>query len=83
MGEKPETTLLPEELRGEHGGGDDFLVDSFLECVATGSRPVAGVVAGLHSVALGAAATQSIDQGGCAVDLRQLQAELSRHPDGE
>lgn len=83
VGEKPETTLLPEELRGEHGGGDDFLVDSFLECVATGSRPVAGVVAGLHSVALGAAATQSIDQGGCAVDLRQLQAELSRHPDGE
>lgn len=69
--------VLPEEFRGEHGGGDSHLVNSFLESVATGSKPVAGVVAGLHSVALGVAATHSIDQGGQVFDLRPYLADVT------
>ena len=70
VGEELQTIVLPEELRSEHGGGDAPLMDSFVECVATGRRPVADVVSGLHSVALGVGATRSIDLGGEPVDLR-------------
>lgn len=70
LGEAPHITVLPEELRDEHGGGDTPLMEAFFNCVATGKRPTADVVAGLHSVALAVAATQSIDRGGNAVDLR-------------
>lgn len=77
VGAEPKTMVLPEEFRGEHGGGDSHLVNSFLESVATGSKPVAGVVAGLHSVALGVAATHSIDQGGQVFDLRPYLADVT------
>jgi predicted dehydrogenase len=65
-------TVLPEELRDEHGGGDTPLMEEFLACVTTGKRPTADVLAGLYSVALATAATQSIDRGGEAIDLRPL-----------
>lgn len=67
---QPETLVLPEAFRGEHGGGDTLLVDSFLDCVASGNRPTADVLSGLYSVALAAAATTSMEQGGGVIDLR-------------
>jgi hypothetical protein len=76
VGGEPETIVFPEELRGEHGGGDAPLVDSFLDCVAQDKRPVADVIAGPHSVALGMTATQSIDRGGAVIDLRPALATL-------
>ena len=45
-------------------------MESFFDCVATGNPPVAGIISGLHSVLLGAAATISIDQAGRNVDIR-------------
>ncbi len=63
------TIEFPEEMRDEHGGGDEPLIDSFLQCVATERRPVADILAGLYSVALGVAATQSIGLNGQRVDL--------------
>ena len=65
-----QTIVLPEELRDEHGGGDTLLMEEFLACAATGERPRADVLAGLYSVALATAATQSIDRDGAAIDLR-------------
>jgi predicted dehydrogenase len=70
LGEAPRTTVLPEALRDEHGGGDAPLMEEFLACVGHGKRPTADVLAGLHSVALAIAATQSIDRDGAAVELR-------------
>ncbi len=77
VGTEPETIVMPDEYRDEHGGGDTPLVDPFLRCVATGERPVADVIAGLHSVALGVAATQSIDRSGEAVDLRPVLGQFA------
>jgi predicted dehydrogenase len=74
VGAEPRRILLQDDLRGEHGGGDERLVDSFLECVSTGKRPTADVVAGLHAVAMGVGATQSIDKSGQVVDLRPYLA---------
>ena len=69
VGGKPQTTLIPEDLRGEHGGGDEPLIDSFFQCVASQDSPVVDVLAGFYSVVLGVAATRSIDHGGQRVDL--------------
>lgn len=74
------TVEFPEALRDEHGGGDARLMEEFLACVATGRRPVADVLAGLYSVALGVAATQSIAQGGDVIDLRPTLQSLSPAP---
>jgi len=76
VGGKPETITLPEELRGEHGGGDRPLMESFFSCVASGEKPVADVLAGLYSVSLGVAATQSIDRDGAKIDLRPVFARV-------
>lgn len=76
VGAEPETIVVLDEYRDEHGGGDTLLVDSFLRCVAMRERPVADVVAGLHSVALGVAATQSIDRSGDVVVLRPVLAQF-------
>ncbi len=70
LGEPPQTTVLPEELRDEHGGGDAPLMQEFVACVTQRTPPTADVLAGLYSVALAAAATQSIDRDGEAIDLR-------------
>jgi predicted dehydrogenase len=69
-GADPEITTFGDQLRGEHGGGDAFMMESFFNCVASGEPPVAGTIAGLHSVLLGAAATISIDNAGRKVDLK-------------
>ena len=76
VGGKPEMVVFPEEQRGEHGGGDKPLMESFFNSVATGEKPVADVLAGLYSVSLGVAATQSIDQNGAKVDLRKVFAQV-------
>ena len=70
LGEESRQIVLPEELRGDHGGGDAPLMEDFLSCIERRHRPIADVKAGLYSVALAAAATQSIDQEGRAIDLR-------------
>ncbi len=70
LGEESRQIVLPEELRGDHGGGDAPLMEDFLSCIEGRHRPTADVKAGLYSVALAAAATQSIDQEGRAIDLR-------------
>ena len=70
QGGTPQTTILPETLRDEHGGGDAPLLDDFLTCVAQGTRPVADVLAGLHSVALGDAATRSLERDGQGIDIQ-------------
>ena len=77
VGGKSETIQFPEELRGEHGGGDDILMDSFLQCVATETRPVADILAGLYSVALGVAATRSIELNAQRVDLNSYLDQVA------
>ena len=77
VGAEPETTTFQDELRREHGGGDEFMMESFFDCVATGNAPVAGITSGLHSVLLAAAATISIDQAGRNVDIRPYLHQLS------
>ena len=77
VGGEIETTVLPEELRDEHGGGDEYLLQSFLDSVAGGEPPAADVVAGMHSLALALGATESIDRDGAAVDLRPHLEGLS------
>ena len=67
---KAESVVLPEELRDDHGRGDEPLMHSFFKCVDSGARPVADVLAGLHSIAIGVAATRSIDLDGQGIDLR-------------
>ena len=77
LGKEPHIIALGDDLKGEHGGGDEPLIDSFLRCVESNERPVADVLAGLHSVALGVGATQSIDQGGARIDLRPYLGQIS------
>ncbi len=45
-------------------------MQEFVACVTQRTPPTADVLAGLYSVALAAAATQSIDRDGEAIDLR-------------
>ena len=44
-------------------------MESFFQCVASGIRPVADIVAGVYGVVLGVGATDSIELGGQRVDL--------------
>jgi predicted dehydrogenase len=76
VGAAPQMTILPEELRGEHGGGDTPLMTEFVQCVRHGKRPTADVLAGLYSVALAVAATESIDRQEAAVHLPTWLHEL-------
>ena len=69
VGAEPEIIVQPDELRTEHGGGDEVLLDGFFQCIDSGRRPVADVLSGLYSVAVGAGATDSIEQDGRRVDL--------------
>ena len=75
-GKEPQTILMPQEFRDEHGGGDELLMDSFLECVASGQQPPAEISAGLASVVLGVGATRSIEHGGEPVDLQGYLSQV-------
>ncbi len=48
---------------GGHGGGDQRILEHFLDCVLSGEQPVADVLAARDSTAVGAAAEESIETG--------------------
>lgn len=48
---------------GGHGGGDQRILEHFLDCVLSGSQPVADVLAARDSTAVGAAGEESIETG--------------------
>ena len=77
VGGETQTAVLPEELRDEHGGGDEFLLQSFLDSVGGGEPPTADVMAGMHSLALALGAEESIDHHGAVVDLGPYLEGLS------
>jgi predicted dehydrogenase len=60
---------LSNSYRGNRGGGDARLLASFCERVAMGRRPLSELISGLHALAIGVAATQSIVHGSKKVDL--------------
>jgi predicted dehydrogenase len=51
-----------QEVSGGHGGSDPGLLATFLRCIRTGERPLAGPVDGIWSMAVGVAAEMSREQ---------------------
>ena len=48
---------------GGHGGGDQRIVEHYLDCALSGQQPVANIAAARDSVAVGAAGEESIETG--------------------
>lgn len=48
---------------GGHGGGDQKIVEDFLDCILEGKNPVSDVIAARDSTAVAAAAEESIEKG--------------------
>ena len=61
--------IIPEESRDEHGGGDEYILGSFLNSVYDGEPSPVDVKAGMTSLAIALGATESIDVGGNLIDL--------------
>lgn len=57
------TEYRPESPGGGHGGGDPRIQEHFLDCIATGERPLATAIAGRDSAAIAIAAEESAHTG--------------------
>ncbi|WSC18383.1 Gfo/Idh/MocA family oxidoreductase [Streptomyces sp. NBC_01387] len=64
---------------GTHGGADPLLVAEFLRFVREGGSTVTSPVAAREAVAAGYAATMSLRDGGKAVDIAPVPADLAAY----
>ncbi|MCX5345568.1 Gfo/Idh/MocA family protein [Streptomyces atratus] len=64
---------------GTHGGADPLLAAEFLRFVREGGATVTSPVAAREAVAAGHAATMSLRDGGRAVEVAPLQADLAAY----
>lgn len=76
--EGDEDVILKPET-GSHGGADPKIVDEFLRYVREGGRTNTSPIAGREAVAAGYTATQSLRQGGMALDVPALDPEVAKH----
>ncbi|MFA5858507.1 MAG: Gfo/Idh/MocA family oxidoreductase [Elusimicrobiota bacterium] len=67
-------TIKPAQ--GGHSGADPTICKDFVDMILDGKEPVAPVIAGRHSVAVGCAAAESMRSGGKVVEIPEIDKQL-------